>query len=144
MQRKQDLSSLTVTSAEDWIADYNDEALFDLFMLRQGDGSASSASAGRRMPRLSMVEPCTPPRIASTTNGALLPRTPAPVVLQSAKRPRHDSHLAGALPPNDECTICMDAPSKVRLVPCGHRVLCAGCARRVDMCPLCRARIISR
>jgi len=38
MQRKQDLSSLTVTRAEDWIADYDDQALFDLFMLRSGTG----------------------------------------------------------------------------------------------------------
>ncbi|CAK9055982.1 unnamed protein product [Durusdinium trenchii] len=36
MARKQDLSSLTVSRAEDWIADYSDEALFDLFMLRKG------------------------------------------------------------------------------------------------------------
>lgn len=47
MQRKQDLSSLTVTRAEDWIADYDDQALFDLFTLRSGKGGAGrKAGAG--------------------------------------------------------------------------------------------------
>ena len=46
MQRKQDLSSLTVTHAEDWIADYDDDALFDLFMLRSGSNTTSRDSVG--------------------------------------------------------------------------------------------------
>jgi len=50
MERKQDLSSLTVTSAEDWITDYSDEALFDLFMLRSG-GSRKLAAPLQTPPR---------------------------------------------------------------------------------------------
>ena len=44
MQRKQDLSSLTVTRAEDWIEENDDDALFDLFMLRSGSNTANRDS----------------------------------------------------------------------------------------------------
>eukprot|EP00300_Choanocystis_sp_HF-7_P042799 c9488_g1_i1.p3 GENE.c9488_g1_i1~~c9488_g1_i1.p3 ORF type:complete len:210 (+),score=23.82 c9488_g1_i1:788-1417(+) len=40
-----------------------------------------------------------------------------------------------------ECLVCMDAGRNVCLQPCGHRIMCAGCARRVFVCPLCRAAI---
>ncbi|KAG1656859.1 hypothetical protein FOA52_006546 [Chlamydomonas sp. UWO 241] len=43
------------------------------------------------------------------------------------------------------CVVCMDAERCVTLVPCGHRVLCRGCANSVraanDECPMCRSPI---
>ena len=46
MQRKQDLSSLTVTRAEDWISDYDDAALYELFTLRSGGRGAGRGGGG--------------------------------------------------------------------------------------------------
>ncbi|KAG1665031.1 hypothetical protein FOA52_003206 [Chlamydomonas sp. UWO 241] len=45
----------------------------------------------------------------------------------------------------DECTVCMDRPCSVTLLPCGHRVLCAACCVGVrsgnGKCLVCRQRI---
>ncbi|KAG1656123.1 hypothetical protein FOA52_007822 [Chlamydomonas sp. UWO 241] len=45
----------------------------------------------------------------------------------------------------DECTVCMDRPCSVTLLPCGHRVLCAACCAGVrsgnGKCPVCRQGI---
>jgi hypothetical protein len=43
--------------------------------------------------------------------------------------------------PTGECVVCLDAPSSTLFVPCGHRILCASCAARVQTCPICRAVI---
>ncbi|KAG1659302.1 hypothetical protein FOA52_003658 [Chlamydomonas sp. UWO 241] len=47
----------------------------------------------------------------------------------------------------DECTVCMDQPRSVTLLPCGHRVMCAACCAGVragnGTCPVCR-QIIER
>lgn len=49
----------------------------------------------------------------------------------------------------EECVVCMDAAPDVRLVPCGHRVMCDRCAdvlvrRRTDAeCPVCRRKVES-
>jgi hypothetical protein len=41
------------------------------------------------------------------------------------------------------CAICLDAPRTSALVPCGHALLCDGCAAKVlataaPACPVCR------
>jgi hypothetical protein len=47
--------------------------------------------------------------------------------------------------PDPECVVCMDARACVRTQPCGHQVLCWGCAEQVASskgkgeCPMCRA-----
>ncbi|KAG1654241.1 hypothetical protein FOA52_004556 [Chlamydomonas sp. UWO 241] len=45
----------------------------------------------------------------------------------------------------DECTVCMDRPCSVTLLPCSHRVLCTACCAGVragnDKCPVCRHKI---
>lgn len=41
-----------------------------------------------------------------------------------------------------ECSICLEeAMDLLIFVPCGHRVACAGCASRVNTCPICRQDI---
>lgn len=78
MARKQDLSSLTVTRAEDWIADYDDEALFDLFMLRTGSARRQNAPLQ------------TPPRAPAIAAHATMsaPKRLAPTTTSPAKKPR--------------------------------------------------------
>jgi predicted nucleic acid-binding Zn-ribbon protein len=42
---------------------------------------------------------------------------------------------------NDEanfCIICMERPSDVAVVPCGHFCLCEECAAKCNNCPICR------
>lgn len=40
-----------------------------------------------------------------------------------------------------KCCVCRDVERQVVLQPCRHLALCAGCARRVTRCPLCRRDI---
>ena len=43
----------------------------------------------------------------------------------------------------NECVICMDQPSNVTLVPCGHRCICSGCfAHYKKKCAICRREIV--
>jgi len=155
MKRKQDLSSLTVTSAEDWIADYDDAALFDLFTLRgqQAGGRASSSKAPSVEPTPSSPEQLARGSASSSSSPSVEP-TPSPAERQSlaasarkgAPAARKRPHPAAAAEPDaeEECSICMDAPSTITLRPCGHRALCGDCATRVKLCPLCRAKIVQR
>jgi hypothetical protein len=45
-----------------------------------------------------------------------------------------------------ECVVCLDARPSVTTHPCGHRVLCGGCAALVAAgkgeCPMCRAPVV--
>ena len=44
---------------------------------------------------------------------------------------------------NDEdntCKLCLDAPTKIVMVPCGH-MLCGTCCTKVDNCHVCRDKI---
>mmetsp|Transcript_11114 Transcript_11114/g.33023 ORF Transcript_11114/g.33023 Transcript_11114/m.33023 type:complete len:146 (-) Transcript_11114:140-577(-) len=57
----------------------------------------------------------------------------------SALRPAaEDASSVPAQPRAPTCVVCLDAAPTHALVPCGHRCLCAGCARQLDACPLCR------
>ncbi|EKX42359.1 hypothetical protein GUITHDRAFT_73992 [Guillardia theta CCMP2712] len=40
-----------------------------------------------------------------------------------------------------ECVICLEAPSKFALMPCGHLCLCGNCVGTVTRCPLCRKEL---
>ena len=44
---------------------------------------------------------------------------------------------------DDECVVCLDAASNVEF-DCRHVVTCAGCAMKLDACPVCRAPIRTR
>ncbi|KAH8065016.1 hypothetical protein JL722_1910 [Aureococcus anophagefferens] len=44
---------------------------------------------------------------------------------------------------DDECVVCLDAASNVEF-DCLHVVTCAGCAMKLDACPVCRAPIRTR
>ena len=39
------------------------------------------------------------------------------------------------------CKVCMDAEVGVVFLPCGHFSCCAGCAKDMDLCPMCRSPI---
>lgn len=43
-----------------------------------------------------------------------------------------------------ECVICMDNPSKIVFLPCGHLCCCTDCDGSVELCPMCRATIERR
>jgi hypothetical protein len=62
---------------------------------------------------------------------------PPPAAPVAAAPPR------AATPEPEKCAVCMDQPRNAVLVPCGHAVLCMGCAgaimdRRPRKCPICR------
>lgn len=40
-----------------------------------------------------------------------------------------------------ECVICIDAPPTYIIAPCGHKCVCEVCARKIEMCPLCRGEV---
>ena len=39
------------------------------------------------------------------------------------------------------CKICYENTMDVLLYPCGHVVICAGCAQKLSDCPVCRKAI---
>ena len=47
----------------------------------------------------------------------------------------------------ESCVVCLDEPGQddyvclVRLAPCNHTQVCAGCAALLTHCPLCRSHI---
>ena len=42
------------------------------------------------------------------------------------------------------CSICMERELTTAFWDCGHLIACKGCAERVDMCPVCRRRVVGR
>jgi len=58
-----------------------------------------------------------------------------------AGRTRQGAAAGGA---NQEvCCACMDREANALLVPCGHRTVCVGCARKLvpPRCPVCRYEV---
>lgn len=39
------------------------------------------------------------------------------------------------------CKVCMDKKVETVFIPCGHRVVCVECSRRLQNCCLCRKKI---
>ena len=67
--------------------------------------------------------------------GIPTPKAPPPV--PAAPPPR------ATAPEPEKCAVCMDQPRNAVLVPCGHAVLCMGCAAGImdripHKCPICR------
>ncbi|GAU90270.1 hypothetical protein RvY_02708 [Ramazzottius varieornatus] len=76
---------------------------------------------------------------APTTRGASPPPPakvdgPAPLVEPSKPRGRDEG----------VCAVCVDEPSCIFLIPCGHVGTCARCAELVNDCPTCRRPIAQR
>lgn len=55
------------------------------------------------------------------------------------------NHIVVPDRPDEECLICLDERSDIRLIPCNHTCICSHCAhhyrRTYDHCPLCRTPI---
>lgn len=58
-----------------------------------------------------------------------------------------------SIPPNlviyqdqgsDECAICLDQPKDTIINPCGHFYTCHACCSKLEKCPICRTKIISK
>ncbi len=61
--------------------------------------------------------------------------------LYEEKPCQEEEKNAPATPDGDEtlCVVCMDATRTHLIVPCGHMILCAGCASKEHKtCPICR------
>lgn len=48
----------------------------------------------------------------------------------------------------DECSVCMDEPSTIKIEPCGHRYMCKWCHEKLESlknehCPICRGFIVT-
>ncbi len=56
-------------------------------------------------------------------------------------QPRNVALSQNAASSSPTCSICMDQPSIMVLVPCGHLCLCQQCAYAQQRCPICRATV---
>jgi len=148
MHSKSELSSLAVASADDWIADFTDEQLFELFTLHPHSCAESFDSRFRLLSSPLVVAPIMsaarlPPSSVSNHHVEIGHDLCTP----KRQRVERDSNVqeqrddAGG---EEECCICMDSMATALLHPCGHRVLCQPCALRVQTCPVCRTTIIAR
>lgn len=43
-----------------------------------------------------------------------------------------------------QCSICLDAPVEIVLLPCGHSMTCMGCTAAIETCPICRCAITQK
>jgi len=41
------------------------------------------------------------------------------------------------------CRVCYESAAEAAFYDCGHVVACLACARKVDVCPICRKRVVS-
>ncbi|KAG1662121.1 hypothetical protein FOA52_012983 [Chlamydomonas sp. UWO 241] len=75
---------------------------------------------------------------SATTVEAAATAAAAAVVTSAGGRVLHDDD-------DSLCVVCMDAARSVTLLPCKHRVLCAGCCPSVrktcNECPMCRTPV---
>eukprot|EP01012_Entosiphon_sulcatum_P036011 TRINITY_DN4580_c0_g1_i1.p1 TRINITY_DN4580_c0_g1~~TRINITY_DN4580_c0_g1_i1.p1 ORF type:complete len:260 (-),score=41.22 TRINITY_DN4580_c0_g1_i1:198-938(-) len=39
------------------------------------------------------------------------------------------------------CSVCLERPKDMLIVPCGHIATCMACSKRLHKCPLCRASV---
>ncbi|XP_060069768.1 E3 ubiquitin-protein ligase LRSAM1-like [Ylistrum balloti] len=67
---------------------------------------------------------------------------PAPSAPPVEPCTRQSSVLARGV--NSECVVCMDQPTDVIFLNCGHVCTCKDCSVKVQDCPLCREPIIQR
>lgn len=52
-------------------------------------------------------------------------------------------HVCNQISAPKECIVCLDAPSKVLLNPCGHAQFCNKCATQLKTCPVCRSDVLT-
>ncbi|CAE8628462.1 unnamed protein product [Polarella glacialis] len=100
--------------------------------------TASTASSTRPLATSAAASPA--------ASSAALPA--ASSASSSAKRTALISKQSAALPvcvPSEsgggECIVCMDLAASHVVVPCGHQCMCATCAARVKICPVCRCKV---
>ena len=101
---------------------------------------------------MTMISPI--PQMNMNMYAAPIPPTDSPVEEQSVFETNtqaapeslpYPSTLATRSATQSECVICMDAKTTHLIVPCGHKCICAQCAKEVDQtnsCPVCRQDII--
>lgn len=134
MRDKTELSSMTVTSGEDWIASYSDEKIKELFMLRPGrpQQTRKRRSIAPADPDVDEVDE--EEAVEAAPRGVL----PAPRLRPSRRWKRH---CLAAGEEQAACSVCWDAPCSHVLMPCGHQCACGECVALLVSCPICRAPI---
>ena len=65
------------------------------------------------------------------------------VTVRDMQREREEARIASARSESDKvtCVVCLSAERNVLLLPCKHLVLCAACASKVSVCPVCRTAV---
>ena len=74
---------------------------------------------------------------------ASLSTSAAASITPEANRPAAAEKASESAPPNSLCSICIDAPQELAVVPCGHLCMCIACSKDVTACPICRVEIQS-
>jgi hypothetical protein len=52
-----------------------------------------------------------------------------------------DGEIIVATTDDEACVVCFDRRISTRVEPCGHKILCGRCAKKVKQCPMCRTPI---
>ena len=84
------------------------------------------------------------PSAAAVAAAIRVPAPPPQVVVPlsaiSAPSPQRPADAASTVATSLQCVVCMSSERSHVAVPCGHRVLCEGCATKakIKACPLCR------
>lgn len=110
--------------------------------------SAESEAGQGRLDRSSAAAAADVDRPESATSAVRLKRCSKQLrvcVLCCTQPPRLPLPPPKDLPDDELCCVCLERRRAVCLVPCGHMTLCTVCADGgIELCPVCRERIIHR
>ena len=65
-------------------------------------------------------------------------------VLNTKKKQNVSSTASSVGEVEHTCVICLENDNNWILIPCGHKCVCGECAKVIQVCPLCRAKIVSK
>lgn len=83
------------------------------------------------------------PLVADLAPVASLPAPVVEPIIPAADCPASIEKAPESVAPGPVCSICIDAPQELAVVPCGHLCMCIACSKGVTKCPICRVVIQS-
>ncbi|OQR85214.1 hypothetical protein THRCLA_10736 [Thraustotheca clavata] len=87
------------------------------------------------------------PIVSATIFLHLSPNSTSPTILkrlfQTQSGRVHVAHELYGMADFIECSICLEDPTRVIILPCRHCCVCATCLNEIDSCPICRTKFSS-